>query len=72
MAKQLEKKHTLAVRWLHWVNFPLLAMMIWSGLLIYWAWSNILTIFQQYIIMHRLKAENPIDTFIERMKKAKA
>lgn len=24
-------------RWLHWVNFPLLAIMIWSGLLIYWA-----------------------------------
>lgn len=37
MAKQLEKKHTLAVRWLHWISFPLLAMMIWSGLLIYWA-----------------------------------
>ncbi len=37
MAKQLEKKHTLAVRWMHWINFPLLAMMIWSGLLIYWA-----------------------------------
>ena len=37
MAKQLEKKHPLAVRWLHWVNFPLLAMMIWSGMLIYWA-----------------------------------
>jgi thiosulfate reductase cytochrome b subunit len=35
--KQLEKKHTLAIRWLHWINFPLLAMMIWSGLLIYWA-----------------------------------
>lgn len=43
-----------------------------AGLLIYWGWSNILTIFQQYVIMHRLKAENPIDTFIERMKKAKA
>ena len=43
-----------------------------AGLVIYWAWSNILTIFQQYIIMHRLKAENPIDTFIARMKKAKA
>ena len=43
-----------------------------AGLLIYWAWSNILTIFQQYIIMHRLKAENPIDTFFARMKKAKA
>ena len=37
MEKQLEKKHPLAVRWLHWVNFPLLAMMIWSGILIYWA-----------------------------------
>ena len=35
MAKQLEKKHSLAKCWLHWVNFPLLAMMIWSGLLIY-------------------------------------
>lgn len=37
MQKQLEKKHPLAIRWLHWINFPLLAMMIWSGLLIYWA-----------------------------------
>ena len=37
MKKQLERKHPLAVRWLHWINFPLLAMMIWSGLLIYWA-----------------------------------
>jgi len=37
MAARLERKHTLATRWMHWVNFPLLAMMIWSGLLIYWA-----------------------------------
>ena len=37
MAKRLEKKHPLAIRWLHWLNFPLLGMMIWSGLLIYWA-----------------------------------
>ncbi|MEO6654603.1 MAG: cytochrome b/b6 domain-containing protein [Pyrinomonadaceae bacterium] len=37
MEKQLEKKHPLAVRWLHWISFPLLAMMIWSGILIYWA-----------------------------------
>ncbi len=35
--KQLEKKHLLAIRWMHWLNFPLLTMMIWSGLLIYWA-----------------------------------
>jgi len=37
MTKQLEKKHPLAIRWLHWISFPLLALMIWSGLLIYWA-----------------------------------
>ena len=37
MEKQLEKKHPLAIRWLHWISFPLLAMMIWSGMLIYWA-----------------------------------
>ncbi len=37
MAKQLEKKHPLAIRWMHWINFPLLTMMIWSGILIYWA-----------------------------------
>ena len=31
------KKHPLAIRWFHWINFPVLAIMIWSGLLIYWA-----------------------------------
>ncbi len=34
---ELRKKHPLAIRWFHWVNFPLLALMIWSGALIYWA-----------------------------------
>jgi len=33
---RLEKKHPLAIRWMHWVNFPILFTMIWSGLLIYW------------------------------------
>jgi hypothetical protein len=33
----LEKKHPLAVRWFHWINVPLLFLMLWSGLLIYWA-----------------------------------
>lgn len=47
MRTRIEKKHPLAIRWFHWVNFPVLMMMIWSGLLIYWAndvyrisWSN--------------------------------
>lgn len=35
--KRLQKKHPLAIRWFHWVNFPVLVVMIWSGLLIYWA-----------------------------------
>ena len=35
--KRLEKKHPLAIRWLHWINFPVLGLMIWSGTLIYWA-----------------------------------
>ncbi|HWB97782.1 MAG TPA: cytochrome b/b6 domain-containing protein [Bryobacteraceae bacterium] len=35
--KRLEAKHPRAIRWFHWVNVPLLAAMIWSGLLIYWA-----------------------------------
>lgn len=35
--KQIESKHPAAIRWFHWINFPLLTIMIWSGLLIYWA-----------------------------------
>ncbi|TGD83102.1 cytochrome b/b6 domain-containing protein [Hymenobacter wooponensis] len=35
--KQLVEKHPLAIRWFHWVNFPVLALMIWSGIWIYWA-----------------------------------
>ncbi len=45
--KKIIKKHSLAVRWMHWINFPLLTIMIWSGILIYWAndvyklsWAN--------------------------------
>ncbi|QOW09706.1 thiosulfate reductase [Kaistella flava (ex Peng et al. 2021)] len=35
--ERIKKKHPLAIRWFHWVNFPVLAVMIWSGLQIYWA-----------------------------------
>ena len=35
--KQIEKKHPAAIRWFHWVNFPILAAMIWTGMWIYWA-----------------------------------
>jgi thiosulfate reductase cytochrome b subunit len=35
--KLIKEKHSLVMRWTHWVNFPILTLMIWSGLLIYWA-----------------------------------
>ncbi len=35
--KVVVEKHPLAIRWFHWVNFPVLSLMIWSGLWIYWA-----------------------------------
>jgi thiosulfate reductase cytochrome b subunit len=34
---RLQEKHSLATRWFHWINFPILGIMIWSGLMIYWA-----------------------------------
>ncbi len=36
--QKLRLKHLVAIRWFHWINFPLLALMIWSGFLIYWAY----------------------------------
>ena len=35
--QNVKLKHLVAIRWFHWVNFPVLFLMIWSGLLIYWA-----------------------------------
>lgn len=35
--KKIVEKHSLAMRWFHWINFPVLFIMIWSGMLIYWA-----------------------------------
>jgi thiosulfate reductase cytochrome b subunit len=37
MKKIVPDKHPLAIRWMHWINFPVLFIMIWSGMLIYWA-----------------------------------
>jgi len=34
---KLEKKHPLAIRWFHWINFPSISIMVYSGLLILWA-----------------------------------
>lgn len=37
------------------------------GLLIYWTWSNVLTLLQQYVIMRRFKVDNPIDQIIRKV-----
>jgi thiosulfate reductase cytochrome b subunit len=34
---KVEERHPLAIRWIHWIGFPVLFFMIWSGLMIYWA-----------------------------------
>jgi thiosulfate reductase cytochrome b subunit len=33
----VRRKHALWIRWTHWINFPLLTLMLFSGALIYWA-----------------------------------
>ena len=34
---RITEKHSSPLRFVHWLNVPLLSLMIWSGLLIYWA-----------------------------------
>jgi YidC/Oxa1 family membrane protein insertase len=38
------------------------------GLLIYWTWSSLITILQQYVLMRRFKVSNPIDDFFGRFR----
>ena len=33
--QQIENKHPLTQRWMHWVNFPLMLILLWSGILLY-------------------------------------
>ncbi|AQR63202.1 membrane protein insertase YidC [Brevundimonas sp. LM2] len=54
------------------VIFTFIMAVFPAGLLVYWAWNNVLSIAQQYVIMHRLGAENPIDDFFGKMKKSPA
>ena len=40
MAQRLKFKHPRLVRWSHWINGPVLLIMIISGLQIYWAYDS--------------------------------
>ncbi len=50
--KDIKEKHPLAIRWTHWVNFPLLAIMIWSGMLIYWANDEYAVTLSGHTVVH--------------------
>jgi YidC/Oxa1 family membrane protein insertase len=50
------------------VIFTFIMAVFPAGLLVYWAWNNVLSIAQQYFIMHRFGAENPIDDFLAKLK----
>jgi len=45
----VEYRHSLSTRWMHWINFPLLFLMIYSGILIYWADSQ-----HEGLLAHRM------------------
>ncbi len=53
---------------------PLMMVFFFSqlaiGLMVYYLWSNILTMLQQYTIMRRLKVDNPIDDMIAKVRGA--
>jgi len=34
---EVYEKHSIWLRWVHWLNVPFLGLMVWSGILIYWA-----------------------------------
>jgi YidC/Oxa1 family membrane protein insertase len=43
-----------------------------AGLVLYWTWSNVLSIAQQYLIMRRFGVETTFDKFLAKFAKAKA
>jgi thiosulfate reductase cytochrome b subunit len=50
--KTLERKHSTGTRWFHWVNFPLLCVMIASGIMIYWAYDPYRIGFSRFTLFH--------------------
>jgi YidC/Oxa1 family membrane protein insertase len=54
------------MRWMPWVFMFVLAQSA-VGLVIYWSFSSIFTMVQQYVLMRRFKVENPLDAFVARL-----
>ena len=55
------------MQWMPLIMMVFLARLT-VGLLIYYTWSNLLTLLQQYVIMRRYKVDNPIDSIIARLR----
>jgi len=49
------------------IVFTFVMTQLAAGLMIYYCWSNLLTILQQYVIMRRFKVDNPIDKGIRKL-----
>jgi YidC/Oxa1 family membrane protein insertase len=54
------------MRWMPWVFMFVLAQSA-VGLVIYWSFSSVFTMAQQYVLMRRFKVENPLDAFVGRL-----
>jgi YidC/Oxa1 family membrane protein insertase len=54
------------MRYMPWIFMVVLAQSA-VGLVIYWAFSSVFTMVQQYVLMRRFKVENPIDNFFARL-----
>ena len=63
----MDQTQKTMMQWMPLVMMFFLARLT-VGLLIYYTWSNLLSIVQQYVIMHRFQVENPIDSFIYRLR----
>ena len=63
--------HALYSR-MHRIVFTFIMAPFAVGLLLYWTWSNVLTVLQQYVIMRRFGVDNPIDRMINRLTGKKA
>jgi len=59
------------MRWMPWLFMFFLAQYT-VGLVIYWSFSSVFTIVQQYVLMRRFKVDNPIDDFFARFSAPKA
>jgi thiosulfate reductase cytochrome b subunit/DMSO/TMAO reductase YedYZ molybdopterin-dependent catalytic subunit len=54
----IRPKHPLWIRWTHWINFPLLALMVFSGTEIYWANDIYTAAFIPDAVYHALRLNN--------------